>query len=188
MNDQSLLTLLYQDKNRGLESVMKQYAGLVYTIVFNKLSFVSGTEDIEECISDVFFTFSQSFQNVDLDRGSLKSYLAVMATRKAISRYRSLVSFSEMVPLDDNMALQNDSTPEELFFQNISAKALVNAINKLGEPDREIIIRKYYFRQSSKEISKAIHSKPNTVDSRVHRALKKLRDLMMEVENGPFSI
>ena len=62
---------------------------------------------------------------------------------------------------------------EELFFQNISAKALVNAINKLGEPDREIIIRKYYFRQSSKEISKAIHSKPNTVDSRVHRALKR---------------
>ena len=58
-------------------------------------------------------------------------------------------------------------SPEEL--------TLLEAIEALGEPDREILVRRYYLGQSAKEIGKAIKMRANTVDKRVERSLEKLR-------------
>ena len=44
----------------------------------------------------------------------------------------------------------------------------------LGEPDREIFLRKYYLGQRTKEIARALNLRENTVDQKVGRGLKKL--------------
>jgi RNA polymerase sigma-70 factor (ECF subfamily) len=54
----------------------------------------------------------------------------------------------------------------------------------LGEPDREIIIRKYYFGQKSKEIAGVLNLRENTVDKKISRGLKKLKILLGGVDNG----
>ena len=58
---------------------------------------------------------------------------------------------------------------------------LIETIKKLGEPDSEIFIRKYYLGESTKEISKVLKIKGNTIDKRVSRGLGKLKKLLGEV-------
>jgi RNA polymerase sigma-70 factor (ECF subfamily) len=62
-----------------------------------------------------------------------------------------------------------DSETNDLLIQEIKA---------LGEPDCQIMIRKYYFGQSSRNISKILGMKENTVNKKVSRALVKLKEAL----------
>ena len=48
-------------------------------------------------------------------------------------------------------------------------------IDSLGEPDSVIIMQKYYFGRSSKEISEIVSLSPAAVRVRCGRAVKRLR-------------
>ena len=49
------LNTLKQHPDRGLELLVEEYTGYVYSIVKGKLNRFS-RQDIEECVSDVFYT------------------------------------------------------------------------------------------------------------------------------------
>lgn len=86
--DSILLDDLKSDAEKGLMQLMDTYMGLIYTIVKNKLGDVCCKEDIEECVSTVFYEFYKQRENIDLSKGSIKSFLCVIAKRKAIDLYR----------------------------------------------------------------------------------------------------
>ena len=46
----------------------------------------------------------------------------------------------------------------------------------MGSPDAQILIRKYYFGQGSKEIAGELGLSVSDVDTRTHRAMEKLRN------------
>lgn len=58
--------------------------------------------------------------------------------------------------------------------------ALKDALDEIGEPDREIMIRHYYFCQSSTKIAEALDMKPKTVKTKILRAKDKLRKILTE--------
>ena len=62
----------------------------------------------------------------------------------------------------------------------IIAEVLREALDIIGEPDKEIIIRHYYYYQSSTEISEKMGMKSETVKSRIKRAREKLRSILTE--------
>ena len=53
---------------------------------------------------------------------------------------------------------------------------LIKEVKALGEPDSEILMRKFYFSQSSKEIAEELNMTVSNVDTRTHRAIVKLRN------------
>ena len=55
---------------------------------------------------------------------------------------------------------------------------IFNAIKNLGEPDSSIIFRKYYYGESSEKIAEILDMTPSNVDTRAHRAIKKLREML----------
>lgn len=85
MNDSELLHILSKNPEKGIRLLMQQYTGLCYYIVQQKL-FDFSSEEIEECVSDVFFAFYHQYQNIDLKKGSIKAFLSVLSRRKAIDR------------------------------------------------------------------------------------------------------
>ncbi len=86
--DEIILKKLRSNPEEGLISLMDTYMGLVYTIVKNKLCSVCRREDIEECVSTVFYDFYRQIETIDLNKGSVKSFLAVIAKRRSIDLYR----------------------------------------------------------------------------------------------------
>jgi hypothetical protein len=67
MTDEELLHALKNNPNEGLELAMRRYTGLVYTIVYGRISAVGTPEDTEELVADVFVELWRSRENGDND-------------------------------------------------------------------------------------------------------------------------
>lgn len=163
-----------------MQILMDRYCPLVFTIVNNKLKTHFSKEDIEECVSDVFMEIFKGLDKLSLHNGSFKSLLALIAKRKSIDLYRKEFKHkTNTLEIDDNIKLYEDnlSFEDEVIQKDIKA-SLISTILSLGEPDSEILIRKYFFYQSSKEISSSLNIKVNTIDKKVSRALEKLKNIL----------
>ena len=75
----------------------------------------------------------------------------------------------EFVEIPDGGNFENELAKKELF------SAVLREIEALGEPDSQILFRKYYLAQSSKHIAEQMNLSVSNVDTRAHRALVKLR-------------
>lgn len=174
--DEDLLKVLKSDSEKGLIQLMDTYIGLVYSIVKNKLGAYYSKEDIEECVSTVFYELYRERDSIDLSKGSIKSFLAVIAKRRAIDLYReknSPVNSTECI--DKNTVGLNDTgNIVDLETKHV----LIEAIKDLGSPDSEMFIRKYYLGQTTKTIAEAFGIKVNTIDKKISRGLAKLREAL----------
>ncbi|HSQ90425.1 sigma-70 family RNA polymerase sigma factor [Romboutsia sp.] len=184
ISDIKLLNLLHNQPDKGLELMMEAYMGLIYTIVYNQLSNILPNEDIEECVSDVFFYVFNYKDKIDLEKGTIKALLAVVAKRKAIDLYRrNKKSKAVEIPIEsmnENIFDKFDSVSDSVSTDERN-NFLIKAIKSLGEPDSEIIIRKYYFKESSKDISKVLGLKVNTIDKKASRCMGKLKNILRGV-------
>ena len=179
MEDSKLLRLLHKDPSAGMEQLMNQYAGLIYAVVKGKLAescYVS--TDLEDCVADVFSEFYTELAKYDPKISSIKSYLCVLARYHATDIARKRERQRGDVSLDDEDSLlqvADDFTMEGEFVEVELRREVFDAVKALGEPDSSIIVRKYYFGESSKEIAGALKLTVSNVDTRSHRALSKLR-------------
>lgn len=178
LQDEQWIQGLQSEGEIWLERFMEHYMGYVWSVVRGRLSPAGSRQDLEECVSDVFWSFYQQAMagGIDLSKGSVKGYLATLARRRAVDRYRRITGEPAADSLDREDFPVSDCPPVEDFSrQTLDRQTLLEAIEALGEPDREILVRRYYLGQSAKEIGKAIKMRANTVDKRVERSLEKLR-------------
>ena len=59
-------------------------------------------------------------------------------------------------------------------------QALRAAVDALGEPDREILIRRYYYNQKPREIALALDMRVKQVDNRLYQTKRKLREALSD--------
>ena len=137
MTDKELLKKLKKDKSSGLSAVIDLYSGLLYKIAANVILPLGTNEDIEECLSDSFLAFYGEIDTLDLNKASIKTYLAVITKRKAIDTYRKLKS--RQLHIADS---ENELTGED-FTHDYDKRALIlSLVKSLGEPDTTIITRR----------------------------------------------
>lgn len=178
MRDDKLLKALHAEPDSGMKMLIDLYAGLVYSIVRSKLSSSAFcAADVENCVADTFSEFYCDLDKYDPSLGSIKSWLCVIAKHNALDLLRRRCKEVDTLSLDDGYAVKyaDDFSLEGSFEDKALRMELINAVKKLGYPDREIIVRKYFLAQSSKEIADILRMSVSNVDTRTHRAIKKLR-------------
>jgi RNA polymerase sigma-70 factor (ECF subfamily) len=181
ISDKELHKLLITKPEKGLEKLMDTYGGLAYVIVQSKASGTASMMDIEECVSDIFYEMYVKRDEIDLEKGTIKSFLAVIAARRAIDLFRRRSKESAVSAVLEELQVSGaepaaeDYSVENTVINLETSALLIKAIKALGSPDSEIIIRKYYFGQSTKTIAQALNLKENTVDKKVSRGLVKLK-------------
>ena len=112
----------------------------------------------------------------DPERSSIKAWLAAIARHNALDRVRrrrpGAVSLDdpELPEIEDDFSLEGE------FIERSERKRVLDAVNALGEPDREIIVRKFYLGQSSKTIADRLGMTVSNVDTRTHRAIARLKE------------
>lgn len=182
MTQEEVLALMKSDPEKGMQAVTWQYTALVYKTVLHKLSSVCSTEDVEETVSDVFLDFYKNYQTVDLSKGSLASFLMVLAQRRAVDVFRKKMRQKNIDMLLSEEENKNAERTENTALKNEERNFLINAILKLGEPDSTIIFRKFYFGETYEEIGNRLGLSANAVNKRYLRSIEKL-SIMMEGEN-----
>jgi RNA polymerase sigma-70 factor (ECF subfamily) len=86
------------------------------------------------------------------------------------------VSLNEEI-LIEKIGVLNDVLSSE------SKRELIAAVNTLGEPDREIIIRRYYYQQKPKDIGYILDVPVKQIENCLYRSKLKLREIILS-ESG----
>lgn len=171
-----LLKGLRKHNQKALEEIMEHYTPLVSTIVFNVSGGCLEKEDIEETVSDIFLTLWKNTEKIQ--DGKLKSYLCCIAKTRALNKLEAVGSRAILniddYDLEDDFSIIAETETNEL------SKELRKIINEIQEPDREILIRYYYYYQNLSKISSSMNLNRDTVKSKLRRTREKIKIKLME--------
>ena len=178
MTQEDILALMKSDPETGMKFVTWQYTALVYKTVLHKLSSVCSMEDVEETVSDVFLDFYKNHASVDLSKGSLSSFLMILAQRRSVDVFRKKMRQQNVDALLSDAENKNAERTEDTALKNEERSMLIDSILELGEPDSTIIFRKFYFGETYEEIGNRLGLSANAVNKRYLRSIEKLSNMM----------
>ncbi|MDF2952425.1 MAG: polymerase, sigma-24 subunit, subfamily [Anaerocolumna sp.] len=178
MKDEAIVSLIFEKNELGLLKLADKYEKLLIHIAAGILG--SRSRDIEECVNDTYLKLWNHIERYDMDKASLKTYLKVIIRNTAINKLRDLSRREERELPDDisdiaKYYIDQSQSVEGQIFSKENIKQLNKVISSLGEKDKELVIRKYFYLQSSKEIAKATKMTVTAVDSRISRLRNKMK-------------
>ena len=177
MNDNELLKGLKDHDESAIEEIIGRYTPYVSTIIYNLSRGKLSTSDIEETAADVFFTLWNDPGKIE--EGSLKGFIAAVAKNKAREKIRKVRPGDNIVDIEDVVMADEYSLSDKIDNQ-VLQKDLADALDQFGQPDREIIVRYYYYYQTAPKIAEMLDMKLEAVKSRIKRARTKLRTCLKE--------
>lgn len=172
MQEKNIIDAIKAGDEQAIQKIICRYSRLLWSIVGAVLSQVGTTEDMEECVADVFIDLWEHPQKYDESRGSLKAWLSVIARNKAIDRYRQKTKI-QTIPLEETVLAQMGVEPE---MEN--REGLQEALAELTEEEKEILLRRYVYQQKPKEMAVALGLSVKQIENRLYRIKAKMRKQM----------
>lgn len=176
MTDEAeLLQRLRKREKNSIDEAIRIYTPYLSTVLYHMAGNSLPKEDIEEIVADVFVVLWENAERIDLQKGTLRSYLAAVVRNFALKRINRKTdhTFLEDIELSDGK-----NFIEENFHNNYVWETVMS----LGEPDSEIFVRLYKFDEKIKDISKAMGLNISTVKTRLSRGKRKLRKMLSNAE------
>lgn len=178
MTEDKLLEGLKQQKPEALEALILQYNRYVAAVIAAILGTSCCREDVEELASDVFVAVWNHAEA--LNPGKVKAYIGVTARNTA----KSFLRKQKHLPMDDDEVFVpvSGTTPEHTLLKKEQAKRVQEAVDSMGQPDREIFLRYYYYLQTSAQIGKALGMGSGAVRARLMRGRETLKRMLCKEE------
>lgn len=167
MDDRALLELLDRDQNAGMEALLGRYAPLLRYVVGGVLR---DKQDAEDCYSEVTLLLWRRLADYDPERGSLTAVArntALNHLKAKLRRERHLAEPEADAPAPD--------TPEDALLRRERTERLNAAIGRLGETDRQLFYRRYYYLQPVAQIAAEMGMTERAAEGRLYRLRQRLR-------------
>jgi RNA polymerase sigma-70 factor (ECF subfamily) len=180
MEHEDLIRQILLGHTELFEQIVLEYQNLVYTVCLN---IVKNTHDAENAAQETFLTAFQSLSAFKgSDSKSFKPWICRIATNKSIDYIRkqsriSLVDFSEY----DFVETETESL-EQAFERKETRENLKQVLSELPDKYSEVIRAFYYNEHSVKEIARALELPVRTVETRLYRAKKLIRERFQAAE------
>jgi RNA polymerase sigma-70 factor (ECF subfamily) len=130
----------------------------------------------EDVVQDVFIKLWRRPRAFDERRGSLRSYITMLARSRAIDRWRSQAvheAAAERLGLEP-ASRQEESAADRVIARQRAAWAAA-VVDHLPGPQREAVLLAFGADMSASEIAAALDVPHGTAKSRVRLGLQKLR-------------
>jgi len=176
LRDEAVIRAIVSRDEAVMDRVINKYSRLLWPIASAILSKAGNEQDVEECVADAFIYLWQNPERFDPGRGTLKSLLCVIVRSRAIDRYREIMRH-DTVPMEEAVLSAGREMQEELLREE-TRRELLAAVNVLEEPNREILIRRYYHDQKPREIAIAMGLTVKQVDNSLFRSKRHLREVL----------
>lgn len=185
MTEEEIIELIKKQEDAGLEVLAEKYGRLLTYIISGILG--ERADDIEECVNDTYLKVWRNVESFDFARASLATYLKVVARNTALNRLRDVKRHEEcragqeISELADTVADLSGNV-ENAVLKKERAKQLNQLVGALPDKERELMLRKYFYLQSSKTIAMAMGMTVNAVDTKLSRLRQKVRAAFAEAE------
>jgi len=156
----------------------REYNECVTTYADNVYRFILKNLRHEEDARDVVQTaFEKMWRNKDeVDTQKSKSYLFTVAYHQMIDHIRKVKRIQLREEFSDEMKVQNRPA-------NNLKKVLEDALSRLSEIQRSLVLLKDYEGYSYEEIGKITGLNQSQVKVYLHRARLQLREYLVKIEN-----
>jgi RNA polymerase sigma factor (sigma-70 family) len=178
-SDTVVVARLLAGDDRALTEAYDRYGGMVYGLVRR----VTRDDQIAREVTQEVFTFLWELPDrVDLTRGSLRAYLAVIAHRRAVDEVRRVVRRSKA---ESRASLQVERSPDghendvvEAGAQLWERRQLRGVLDELPEEQRVVLSLAYYDGLTYREVAARLGIPEGTAKSRIRLGLARLRGLL----------
>ena len=150
------------------ESIYRKYRPIVFSYISQR---VASREDAEDLCQDVFVKLSRALETYDEDKAAVSTLVYRIAHNAVIDYYRTSRTHEEAAVLP---------SAEDTVMDRAQARELAEALAKLPEQQRDILILRFYRGWTLVRIAKEMGLTYNTVVSRQKRALEKLREMLAD--------
>ncbi len=141
---------------------------------------VATRETAEDVTSDVFLKALRSIKRYDSKRAAPRTWLLRIARNAVTDHLRSLKRRGSLhVSLDRVPDLVSQvPSQEERLLKEERIQHLLNGTKLLRQADQEILSLRYGSGLDNNEIAEALGVSPNAVAVRLHRSLKRLKEVI----------
>jgi RNA polymerase sigma-70 factor (ECF subfamily) len=176
-SDADLLHRFRAGDDRALDDLLERHEAPLYCFL---LGILRNTHQAEDALQETFVRALEHLDGVDPDhlRGWLFTvayHQAMLSKRQGASRRRVVVAGAPM-----EGACDPGAGPLDRAEQRDDARRLRDLLERLPQPQQEVIRQRVYEGKKFKEIAQALNCPLNTALARMHEGLKRLRLLWGE--------
>ncbi len=149
------------------------FAGLIHGIV---LRVVRNPAQSEEVTQEVFLEIWRLAPRFDASKGSVKSWMAAIAHRRAVDRVRSEQSARDREDREFALAVEADDPMIEVLENRLASERVRRALESLTETQRAAIELAYFGGHTYREVAVLLEIAEGTAKTRIRDGLIRLRD------------
>ncbi len=183
----NISTQMAADRSNNITQTIKEYSKRLLGFIKQR---VSGNEDAEDILQDVFYQFAGSTEPIE----QAGSWLFTVARNKITDKYRK-----HKLPLADDvfgtfetdeesfdwkeMLLASDNTPETDYLRNLFWEELQAALDELPSEQRDVFIQNEIDGIAFKDIAEQTGVSVATLISRKRYAVLHLRERLQVLKD-----
>ena len=166
-----LLSMVETDDDKELVTrLFETYRQRMYNIAYGILQ---NNQDAEDAVSNAFIRIMNNLHKIsDPESSKTRGYVAIVTKNAAIDVYNER---KKHIHDDiDELNIASDQNMEAIIIDKYDHEVVDNAIGRLNENYRNILILRYYYDLPLANIAQALGISENAVKHRLYRAQESL--------------
>lgn len=192
--EEKLIEQCKQGDIESFELLIKDYQQLAFNIAYRMLG---NTEDAKDASQDAFIKIFKSIQSFK-GNSSFSTWMYRIVSNTCLDELRKRkkhqsYSYDNPIKTEDGEMNRNipasENSPEEIINRKESQQLIQNAINKLSDQNKAVIVLRDIKGFSYEQISEILDCPEGTIKSRISRArvaLKMILEKDMELYNNDY--
>lgn len=175
------LSMVETEEQRSLvENLYFEYEQLMYRIAFSVLH---NAQDAEDSVHEAFVRIITNIEKVSgIEPAKRGSYVIIVTRNMAIDLYRRNKKQVDADGLSD-VSPDTGHDVEREVFGKYDCEQLNDALSKLPDTQREVLIMRYFHNEDIEDIAEVLGISPKAVRIRLHRARNTLYGLLKDDVN-----
>lgn len=180
-----LLLFLRQYPEEGICQLIEEYGSAVTTICRHILRGFDQSI-VEDVVQESFFRLWKGINNNIIIKKTIKAYLYQTARNCALDYKRSFqrkkeISLEEMQQEKiEEVIIESSVNVEQEFARKHNEKLVHSFISELKEPEKTMVILRFFYGYTIKEIAEQVNLKEDNVESHIRRRRKELQERLLE--------
>lgn len=174
--DKKIIKKIRKKDPKGLDYLINMYGKKVYFLV-DKIIGYYGKEEVEECVSDVFFKIWENIDEFDESRGSFSSFIFIKAKYLALD-YKRKLDKKHIYSLEIDENLSDNRPLEHELLDKETSREIIEIIKNFKEPDKTYFYHKYFMYYKVDEIAKKFGVTSSSVENRLYRCRLSIKNFL----------
>lgn len=172
----TVLERIAKGEAAAVQECMTSYGGLVWSLA---LRMSPGRADAEDAVQEVFMDLWRNAAAYDPAKSPEKVFIAMIARRRLIDRWRSRSRRLETEPIEDSEAFleQQSEAPQQTSVELDEAMAVINA---LDAEQRQVVLMGVVQGMTHSEIARETGKPLGTVKTQMRRGLIRIRQRLAD--------